>query len=743
MAESKIETSKNKIKQAKVKLEVRLGATETMDDKDLVSGNTIKYCVSIENISKGMIENVDLNVCLPEVLDYDTESFLIGEEKLIRTKTKVGDKEIVTFKIPKLEIGETKELYMIMSVRQMDFSILNQQVSVLANVNIDNEEYVSNEYIKTAWQMNTLLEYEFTSNPITGTEVKNDDKIEYKLRIKNIGRQTANINIWNNFPNGLLIEDIALTINNEKIQLEKEEGFLNLFKELEIDEELEIQVNAKVSSELYIEEQEYIENEIEIFGPNIEPIKTNTISLKISDITKNEEELDMKPEDFYTPEELEKFEQIEKEETESEKNSGQQENEELNDEEKEKVEEEIPKQEDNNQKVEKEENKKDDEQEEQKDNNKKEENNVKPNNNDNKDNNTNSNSGYIEEENTVTEENLKGNYKIKGKVWLDLNKNGKNDTEENKLKDINVRLYKSANGSSVVYSSSNLLNKIKTDEEGNYEFKELEDGYYLIMVEYDSEKYNLTEYKSEYAGESSNSDFIEKSTTIDGSKKTVAISDIIQINSSNISSIDLGLVQKDESDVEIKKSIATITIEDDEGKETIEYNQEKIAKLEIGTKKLGKTKATIIYEFEVKNNGDLETYVTNLVDYLPKGLEFNENTNSGWYKGEDGNLYNLSLVNTKIEPGKTKKLKLALTANITDDTLGSYINKTKIIETTNDKNIPEINLDNNTSEVELLITIKTGKVIFCLSLISLTLGINIVIMFLMKQKKINLKKLYK
>ena len=129
----------------------------------------------------------------------------------------------------------------------------------------------------------------------------------------------------------------------------------------------------------------------------------------------------------------------------------------------------------------------------------------------------------------------------------------------------------------------------------------------------------------------------------------------------------------------------------------IVIKEEKIAKLEIAAKKLGKTKATIIYEFEIKNNGDIDTYITNLADYMPKGLEFDEKTNSGWYKSEEGKLYNLSLVNTKIEPGKIKKLRLALTQNITDDTLGSYINKAEIIETTNDKKISENNLENNNS----------------------------------------------
>lgn len=731
LQETKIETSKNKIKQAKVSLKVELGATETMNDTDLASGYTIKYCVSIKNISKEILKDFDVNVFLPEILDYNPESFLIGEDDLIRYQTKIGDKNKVTFEIPELEIEETKEMYMIMNVKEMDLSILKQQVSIYANTCIDEEEYISNDYIKTAWQRNTDVEYELTSNPLNGSEVKNDDEIEYILKIKNIGEQIAKVNIWNSFPNGLSIEDIILIVNDEKIQLEKDDGFLSLFRELESNKELEIKIKARVNSDLYIENQKYIENQVEIYGSNIKEKNTNVISFKIVDNEENTENEEENLEDFYTPEELEKFEQIQKEEAESEKNSEQQDDKDIDNEK-----ENDSEQEDNNPK-EKEEDKVDNEQKEQNDNNKQEENNAKQN--DNKENNA--NSGYIGEQNTIIQDKSKGNYTIKGKVWLDLNKNGKYDLDETKLNNINVRLYKSTNGSSVVYSSNNLINKVKTDSEGNYEFSSLEDGYYLVMVEYDSEKYSLTEYRSKYAGESSNSDFITKTTTIDGNKKTVAISDIIKISSNNISSIDLGLVQNDESDIEIKKSISSITVEDDEGKETIEYNEDKIAKLEIAAKKLGKAKATIIYEFEITNNGDLDTYITNLVDYLPEGLEFNEKTNSGWYKGEDNNLYNLSLINTKIESGKTKKLKLALTQEITDDTLGSYINKTEILETTNDKKISEINLDNNKAEVELLITIKTGKIILYFSIVIIIAIIATVITLFIKKKII--KPVYK
>ena len=47
----------------------------------------------------------------------------------------------------------------------------------------------------------------------------------------------------------------------------------------------------------------------------------------------------------------------------------------------------------------------------------------------------------------------------------------------------------------------------------------------------------------------------------------------------------------------------------------------------------------------------------------------------------------------------------------------------------------EINLENNKSEIELLITIKTGKVILSISLILLTVGINVgTICFIKKNK---------
>jgi uncharacterized repeat protein (TIGR01451 family) len=188
----------------------------------------------------------------------------------------------------------------------------------------------------------------------------------------------------------------------------------------------------------------------------------------------------------------------------------------------------------------------------------------------------------------------------------------------------------------------------------------------------------------------------------------------------------------------------------EDGKQTItetgyngHENPEPVVKVELHKKKLDSVVVKFGYGITITNEGDIAGYATEITDYIPEGLKFDEKANTGWYLSEGNKVSNLSLSNTKIEAGKTKKLKLALTANITDDTLGSYINKTKIIQTTNDKNIPEINFDNNTSEVELLITIKTGKVILCLSLISVTVGINIIIMFLMKQKKINFKKLYK
>ena len=518
--------------------------------------------------------------------------------------------------------------------------------------------------------------------------MKNGDEIIYTLKLKNIGILTTDLRLWNKFPYGLDISEIEINKNNTKEKIESENSSLNIRDELDTNQELTLTVKAKVNKEKYSFNQEYIENSFEISGSKIDKMETNVISFKIIDNKKEEIKENESGKYEFTQEELEKFEKY-KEVEENREN--------LNNNNPEKP----------NDKVEQ--------------------------NNDNNNVNNDVNNDVINK--------TKGKYSISGKAWLDSNKNGKYDLSEEKLKNINIRLYKSSNGTSVVYSSNNLVSKTVTDGEGNYKFENLEDGYYLVMAEYNSENYNLSEYKAEYAGESSNSDFITKNTKIDGKDKTVAISDILQVNSSNIGSIDLGLTEKDECDIEIKKTVSSITLVDDKGKQTINYKDDEIVKLDVAAKKIGKTKATIIYEFAIKNNGDIDTYITNIVDYLPEGLKFDEKVNTGWYLSEGNKVSNLSLANTKIEAGKTKKLKLALTVDISDDALGSYINEVEVLETTNDKKLAESNLENNKAKVELLITIKTGDVILYLSLIVIGLSLMVGIILIIKKKLI--KPVYK
>lgn len=736
LEETKIETSKNKIKQAKLYLDIRLGATESIDGKDLFSNSSVKYCIKVGNLMEENIENLKLNVFIPGELEYDSDIYYCEDPLIQDTIEPMANGKKIVLEIPSLEKRTEKEIFIICGVKEFDLLLEKKDIIVVSNIEIENEKYISNDYIKTAYQTQTDIEYKFTSNLPNNSEVDNQQEIEYKIELKNKGYLETTIEVLDILPYGLDINKVTLLKEEKEINIEPSDGYVKIKDILKGNEKIEIYIKAQINTDNLELGQEYIENNIEIIGSKIKEITTNTISFKVKTLETEDEESELNKEDLYTEEELEKFEKLEKKEEE-----GNQEVEENIEPEENKG---MPNQnkpdnieiEEENDTEEKSQNNKQENTEKDKESNQKQEDDKPNNNNQEKEKNSNNvESLYIGKENIVNKETTKGKQSIKGNVWKDLNKDGKNDTNEEKLENINVRLYKSTNGTSVVYSTNNLINKVKTNSEGNYEFNNLEDGYYLVMVEYDSKNYNLTQYKSDYAGESLNSDFITKTTTIDGEKKTVAISDIIQINFNNSSFIDLGLIQKDEIDIEINKTIASITIEDDEGKQTLQYNEEKIAKLEIAPKKLDKTKITIIYEFNIKNNGDLDTYVTNLADYLPKGLKFDEKSNTGWYIGEDNNLYNLSLVNTKIEPGKTKKLKLALTQEVTDDTLGSYINKVEILDTTNDKKIKETDLENNKAEIELLITIKTGGIVFYLGIIVLLVGVAIGIIFIIKKKK--------
>ncbi|MBP3595997.1 MAG: hypothetical protein J6J60_01145 [Clostridia bacterium] len=335
----------------------------------------------------------------------------------------------------------------------------------------------------------------------------------------------------------------------------------------------------------------------------------------------------------------------------------------------------------------------------------------------------------IEETEKITEqENLnlqKNKYKITGTVFIDKNSDGiKNETEETKS-DVKVILVDTGQAEKI----------ISTDENGKYEFTDLEKGKYTVIFEYDSTKYSLTSFENKTS--ENNSKVIYSEIELDGEKFDGAVTDVIEIEDSNITNINMGLVENKIFDLQLTKTVSKITIRNEEETTITEYEDTKLAKAEISSNKIDNSSAYIEYILKIENKGDVEGYAKSIVDYIPQDLEFNPALNPDWYQDEDGNIYTQSLENKPIPVGGHEELKLILTKKLNEHNAGITNTSAEIIETynvyglENKKRKSANSIESNLSSADVVITEKKGEVFIYTSIILTTILLSGIVIFLM------------
>lgn len=267
-------------------------------------------------------------------------------------------------------------------------------------------------------------------------------------------------------------------------------------------------------------------------------------------------------------------------------------------------------------------------------------------------------------------------FKITGNVWLDEQEKGDKSFSNKKINGVKVKLIEE-NGNVV----KNELGKgisAQTDNNGYYVLENIPKGKYIVIFEYDSQKYKLSEYQKDGVEESNNSDAIIKDIVIDGTKSTVAATDILELRK-DILNIDLGLIENKKFDLELEKNVEKITVTNNKGIREYLVKDKTLAKVEIDSKQLNNSKVKIDYIIKVKNTGDISGYVKNIVDYMPNDTDFNPNLNNGWSKKGEY-LYNSSLSDEKIDPGQEKEIRLILEKTITELNTGLVSNTAEIVE---------------------------------------------------------------
>lgn len=184
-------------------------------------------------------------------------------------------------------------------------------------------------------------------------------------------------------------------------------------------------------------------------------------------------------------------------------------------------------------------------------------------------------------------------------------------------------------------------------------------------------------------------------------------------------------------DLSLKQYLSKITVTNSQGTTTYDYENTNFAKIEIPAKYMNGSTVTLEYKIIVGNAGTISGYARKIVDYLPEGLNFSSETNPDWYKGDDGNLYSVALMDKLLEPGQTEELKIVLTKNMNNNNNGTVTNIAEIYEASNDENVEDINSipgdkiegQNDMSKVEVIIAVKTGRIALYVVLTMLVLAI--------------------
>ena len=356
------------------------------------------------------------------------------------------------------------------------------------------------------------------------------------------------------------------------------------------------------------------------------------------------------------------------------------------------------------------------------------------NNQDEDDNNNSNNNGDITD----------GTRMISGLAWYDENTNGIVDNNESTLNNVKVRLLNTQTNNLVKDESGNVL-EVTTDDNGMYVLNNISNGQYVVIFDYNATQYTVTKYKVEGADESKNSDAMLTELNIAGNTEQVTGTDIITIDNNNISDINIGLIELKTFDLKLEKYVSKIILQNSAGTTVKEFNNEKLAKVEIDAKQLAGTTVIIEYKINVTNVGEIDGYARKIADYMPNSLQFSSELNKDWYQ-QNGVLYNTSIANDKIAAGETKTLTLTLTKAMNENNTGLVNNTAEIAEAYNELGLGDINStpankvqgENDMDYADVILSIRTGGIVY-VGITIIVVAILVIVAIVLVRKKNDIK----
>ena len=275
---------------------------------------------------------------------------------------------------------------------------------------------------------------------------------------------------------------------------------------------------------------------------------------------------------------------------------------------------------------------------------------------------------------------------ITGYVFDDADYNGIYTSEESKMKDIAVTLYKidalpenydATDPSTYVKDTDQVVSSTLTGTNGNYYFGGLAPGYYYVRFTYDNDKYNVADFgkTSEYIPDSINNN--SKALVLAGTNK--AVTSVIEFGSDYtsgkniINGMNMGLAVKKEMAVKLNKFITEVTVTKDGKVTKYDYSDKNLSQVTISVINPKNTRVQVKYAFSIENTKYFPGYVGLLVDTMPKDMTFNPNLeeNKNWVI-YDNTLYYNGLSGKLLLPNEKQYFTLVLDLDLKE--AGTYRN---------------------------------------------------------------------
>lgn len=682
-------TIQNKIVQADVKVNTKCLFTEEVD---IYTNDILTEQIHIKNIKGQDLKNLTGEIQLSEGLYIDNvQSINFYDKNKQKTTDNIeniqydNENNKVTFNIKELLAND--EIYVLINpiVKEITLTQDKAYVQVYSKViNQNGEIYSSNIAQREILQRLNDIVVEQSTDVQNEQILRDEDNFNINFVIENRSNRDTGLYITDRIHEGFVVNSAKLIKGTEEIDIKDKISDINvlfMIENIDAKSSIEIQLNFSVDTSVIPDDEKQITNIIEVVN-NYNTLYSNEL---IFNIEEQAEEIDpddvedpADPDDVEDPEDPEEPSQVE-EPT-------------------------APEDPDNPETPE------------------------DPNN---------PNKPNIP---GIPNEPEESTFVISGVVWIDKDRNGKKELTDDRVSNVKVMLLNQKTGQFV--KDDNGKNLVSTtNSQGRYEFL-VKSGEYIVIFLYDTQMYALTDYRVDGVSEDSNSDAIEKSINIDNQEQLAGITDKIEVKNSDINNIDIGLYEKKIFDLKLDKYISKIVVQNAQGTKTYEYDKQQLAKVEIKSKYFAGSTVVVEYKIAVTNEGEVDGYVNDIIDYMPTGFKFSSELNKDWYMASDGKLHSTSLGNEKIKSGETKTVSLILTKSLSGNDGGLIANTAEIYKCSNDKSLKDIdsipgnnaNGEDDISVANIIITVSTGIVKICLIGLFIILMIIVILIYFVRRK---------